>query len=58
MPAVYRVDLPRRLANALITPLIRLGVAPADAYLLTTVGRKTGRRYAIAASPRSAFTSA
>ena len=45
MPAVYRLRLPRRLANTLITPLIRLGVAPADAHLLTTVGRKTGRRY-------------
>jgi deazaflavin-dependent oxidoreductase (nitroreductase family) len=46
VPAVYRLNLPRRLANALITPLIRLGVAPGDAYLLTTVGRRTGRRYA------------
>ncbi len=45
MPTVYRLNLPRRLANALITPLIRLGVAPGDAYLLTTVGWRTGRRY-------------
>ena len=45
MPAVYRLSLPRRLANVLVTPLIRLGVAPADAHLLTTAGRKTGRRY-------------
>ena len=29
----------------LITPLIRLGIAPRDAYLLTTAGRRSGRRY-------------
>jgi deazaflavin-dependent oxidoreductase (nitroreductase family) len=41
----YRLSMPRRVANALIAPLIRLGLAPRDAHLLTTVGRKTGRRY-------------
>jgi len=41
----YRLSLPRRLANALVTPLVRLGLPPRDAYLLTTIGRRTGRRY-------------
>jgi len=41
----YRLTLPRRLANALVTPLVRLGLPPRDAHLLTTIGRKTGRRY-------------
>ena len=43
--AVYRLTLPRRLANALVTPLVKLAIAPRDAYLLTTVGRRTGRRF-------------
>lgn len=45
MALAYRLSLPRRLANALVTPLVRLGLPPRDAYLLTTIGRRTGRRY-------------
>jgi deazaflavin-dependent oxidoreductase (nitroreductase family) len=45
MQFAYRLPISRRLANTLITPLIRLGVAPRGAYLLTTIGRKSGRRY-------------
>ena len=35
----------RKLGNLLIAPLARLGVAGKRAHILTTVGRKTGRRY-------------
>ena len=45
MAAIYRLSVPRRVANAVLTPLVRLGIAPRDAYLVTTVGRKTARRY-------------
>jgi deazaflavin-dependent oxidoreductase (nitroreductase family) len=31
--------------NAVVTPLVRLGVGPANTYLLTVHGRRTGRRY-------------
>jgi deazaflavin-dependent oxidoreductase (nitroreductase family) len=46
MPLAYRLPVPRRVANTLITPLIRVGFAPRGAFLLTTIGRKSGRRYA------------
>src|SRR5918997_1086554 len=45
MGLAYRLTMPRRVANALITPLIRLGIGPRDAYLLTVAGRRSGRRY-------------
>jgi deazaflavin-dependent oxidoreductase (nitroreductase family) len=35
----------RKLGNILITPLARLGLAGKRTHILTTVGRKTGRRY-------------
>jgi deazaflavin-dependent oxidoreductase (nitroreductase family) len=35
----------RRLGNLLIAPLARLGLAGKRTHILTTVGRKTGRRY-------------
>jgi deazaflavin-dependent oxidoreductase (nitroreductase family) len=35
----------RRLGNALIAPLARLGLAGKRTHVLTTVGRKTGRRF-------------
>ena len=35
----------RRLGNIVITPLARLGLAGKRTHILTTVGRKTGRRY-------------
>jgi deazaflavin-dependent oxidoreductase (nitroreductase family) len=35
----------RRLGDALIAPLARLGLAGKRTHVLTTVGRRTGRRY-------------
>ncbi len=41
----YRLGLGRRLINALATATLRLGIAPRGNYLLTTTGRKTGKRH-------------
>jgi deazaflavin-dependent oxidoreductase (nitroreductase family) len=41
----YRLTPPRRLLNALVTPLALLGLGPANTYLLSVRGRRTGRRY-------------
>jgi deazaflavin-dependent oxidoreductase (nitroreductase family) len=41
----YRLTGLRRVGNVLMTALLRAGVAPAHTYLLTVVGRKSGRRY-------------
>jgi deazaflavin-dependent oxidoreductase (nitroreductase family) len=43
--ASRRLTPPRRLLNALVTPLARFGVGPTNTYLLTVPGRRTGRRY-------------
>ena len=43
MAATYRLGAARRLANALIRGLLRLGLGPPRTYLLTVRGRKTGR---------------
>jgi deazaflavin-dependent oxidoreductase (nitroreductase family) len=43
--ATYRPTFLRRLGNALIKPLARLGLAGKRTHILTVVGRKTGRRY-------------
>ncbi len=45
MAVRYRFSPPRRLLNAVVTPLVRLGIGPANTYLLTVPGRRTGRRY-------------
>jgi deazaflavin-dependent oxidoreductase (nitroreductase family) len=42
---VYGVTVPRRLINAVVTPLVRLGVGPRHTYLLAVPGRKTGQIY-------------
>jgi deazaflavin-dependent oxidoreductase (nitroreductase family) len=42
---VYGVTVPRRLINAVVTPLVRLGTGPGHTYLLAVPGRKTGRIY-------------
>ncbi len=42
MARQYRLTLPRRLFNKVITPLIRRGWAGRHTYLLTTRGRKSG----------------
>jgi deazaflavin-dependent oxidoreductase (nitroreductase family) len=43
--ARFGVAPPRRVLNAVVTPLVRLGIGPANTYLLTVPGRRTGRRY-------------
>jgi deazaflavin-dependent oxidoreductase (nitroreductase family) len=45
MARTYYLTRPRRLLNAVIKPLIRLGLAGRETYLLTVVGRRSGRRY-------------
>jgi deazaflavin-dependent oxidoreductase (nitroreductase family) len=45
VPKVYRLTVPRRVVNALVTPLVRLGVGPRHTYLLAVPGRSTGRIY-------------
>ena len=45
MAPTFRNTPLRKLGNVLITPLARLGLAGKRAHILTTVGRKTGRRY-------------
>jgi deazaflavin-dependent oxidoreductase (nitroreductase family) len=45
VPKVYRVTVPGRVVNALVTPLVRLGVGPRHTYLLAVPGRSTGRIY-------------
>lgn len=45
MASTYRLTPARRLVNALTRPLIRLGLAGRRTYLLTVVGRRSGRRY-------------
>jgi deazaflavin-dependent oxidoreductase (nitroreductase family) len=42
---VYGLTVPRRLINALVTPLVLLGTGPQHTYLLSVPGRKTGRIY-------------
>ena len=43
MAATYRLGAARRLANTLVSGLLRLGLGPPRTYLLTVAGRKTGR---------------
>jgi deazaflavin-dependent oxidoreductase (nitroreductase family) len=45
MARAYRLGAARRIANAAIRALLRLGVGPARTYLLVTRGRTTGREY-------------
>jgi deazaflavin-dependent oxidoreductase (nitroreductase family) len=46
MAASYKLSKTRRLVNATVTPLVRLGLVGRHTYLLTVEGRKTGQRYA------------
>jgi deazaflavin-dependent oxidoreductase (nitroreductase family) len=41
----YRRSTTRRSLNAVVRPLVRVGLAGRHVYLLTVEGRKTGRRY-------------
>ena len=54
MAATYRLGVARRLANSLITALLRIGIGPPRTYLLTVPGRKTRTRLA---PPRVATSS-
>ena len=45
MPRPYRLSGSRRLVNAAIKPLARLGLAGRHTYVLAVRGRKTGRHY-------------
>jgi len=45
MSRPYRLSAPRRLINALVTPLARFGLAGRHTYILAVRGRKTGKRY-------------
>src|ERR1700730_10359959 len=42
-PPTYRLTFRRRLVNALIGALVRLGAGPNSTYLLTTRGRRSGK---------------
>lgn len=39
----YQLGAARRFVNALVTAMIRLGIAGRSSYLLTTTGRKSGQ---------------
>ena len=45
MPRIAGIPLPRRLVGALVTPLVKVGVAPPAVHLLAAPGRRTGRLY-------------
>ena len=45
MATRYRLGRVRRLVNAVIRPLVRVGLAGRHTYLLTVEGRTTGRHY-------------
>jgi deazaflavin-dependent oxidoreductase (nitroreductase family) len=43
MARQYRLGPLRRAINAVMTPLVKVGVGPGYTYLLTTTGRKSGK---------------
>ena len=45
LPPTFRKTPVRKLGNLVIAPLARLGLAGKRTHILTTVGRKSGRRY-------------
>jgi deazaflavin-dependent oxidoreductase (nitroreductase family) len=45
MPATFRQTPIRRFGNMLVAPLAQLGLAGKRTHVLTTVGRKSNRRY-------------
>jgi len=47
MPRKFRYTADRRIVNAILIPLLRLGIAPRVYFLLTVVGRKTGRPHSV-----------
>lgn len=44
MARIYRLGPLRRVANVALTFLVRAGLVPRSNYILTTVGRRTGKR--------------
>ena len=44
MARQYRVGIGRKLVNVFASAGLRLGIAPRGTYLLTTTGRKSGKR--------------
>jgi len=44
MAKTYQLGTTRRAVNALMKPLVRLGIGGKSTYLLTTTGRKTGQQ--------------
>ena len=45
MAKTYRLGIVRKLVNVLVTALIRVGVPLKSMYLLTVVGRRSGKKY-------------
>jgi deazaflavin-dependent oxidoreductase (nitroreductase family) len=45
MARAYHLSFARRLANAAISPLVRLGLGAPHTYILSVRGRRTGKRY-------------
>jgi len=45
MARTYRLGFFRKLVNVVAAAGLRVGLAPRASYLLTTTGRKTGRRH-------------
>ena len=45
MATGYRLGTVRRIVNAVMRPLVRVGLAGRHTYLLTVEGRKTGQHY-------------
>ena len=45
MAASYRLGRGRRWLNAIVRPLVRVGLAGRNTYLLTVEGRKSGKRF-------------
>lgn len=43
MARTYELGLGRRIVNSIVTALVRLGLGPAQTYLLTIPGRRSGR---------------
>ena len=45
MAKTYKLGVVRKLVNVLVTALIRVGVPMKSTYLLTVVGRRSGKQY-------------
>lgn len=44
MAKTYKLGAGRRIVNAIVTPLLRIGIGVKSTYLLTTTGRKIGEK--------------